>query len=132
PRLRPNLDQALADSLSEIPEGNGKLFGRDLGRFVADQTLAWRRTDGMDRKLAYSSPSAPGIWERTPPDFAEPVLPQWPYLMPFASDLNRAAHPKDPPKLTDQEYTVAFKEVKELGAKGSKKRTKDQTEIALF
>jgi hypothetical protein len=132
PRLRDTFDKALKESLTEVSEGNGKIFGRDLGRFTAERVLAWRSNDGMDRKTTYAPQAAPGVWQRTPPDFAEPLLPQWAGLAPFAMNQRIQLHPKDPPRLTDRVYTAAFKEVKELGAANSTTRTKDQTEIALF
>src|SRR5437899_5233744 len=49
PGLQSDWDKALAESLAELPDGDSKLFGRDLGRFVADRILAWRSQDGMDR-----------------------------------------------------------------------------------
>jgi membrane-associated phospholipid phosphatase len=131
PRLQATWDQALAESLAGLPDGDGKLFGRDLGIFVADRMLAWRSDDGMDRSVSYDPQAAPGVWQRTPPGFAEPLLPQWRHLTPFAVDHGRIAV-KDPPRLTDPEYTTAFKEVKQLGRADSKTRTKEQTEIAEF
>ena len=116
----------LAESLAELPDGDSKLFGRDLGRFVADRILAWRSQDGMDRVATYAPQAAPGVWQRTPPDFADPLLPQWRHVAPFAIEQGRI-HPKDPPRLTDPEYTKAFKEVKQLGEANSKLRTKEQT-----
>ena len=50
----------------------------------------------------------------------------------FLSSFPGEFTPKDPPRLTDAEYTTAFHEVKELGAANSKTRTRDQTEIARF
>ncbi|HEV3204970.1 MAG TPA: phosphatase PAP2 family protein [Gemmataceae bacterium] len=132
PRLRNTFDQALAQSLAQLPDGNGKIFGRDLGGFVADRILAGRIRDGMDRQTTYAPREGPGIWQRTPPDFAAPLLPHWSGLTPFAMDGRIQLHPKDPPRLTDAVYTTAFKEVKELGGANSKARTKDQTEISYF
>jgi membrane-associated phospholipid phosphatase len=132
PRLRNTFDKALADSLAQLPEGNGKVFGRDLGRFTAERILAWRSQDGMERRAIYAPAPAPGVWQRTPPDFAEPLLPHWRGLAPFAMDQRIRLHPKYPPGLTDPAYTVAYKEVKALGAVNSTARTKEQTEIAHF
>ena len=132
PRQRGTFDEALAEALAAIPEGNGKLAGKDLGRFVGERVLAWRSRDGVDRQVNYAPEAAPGVWQRTPPDYAEPVLPHWPQLKPFAMDERDRPHPKELPRLTDTAYTKAFNEVKELGAADSKTRTKDQTEIARF
>jgi len=132
PRQRATLDQALRESLSDVPEGDGKAFGKHLGQYVAERVLHWRSQDGMDRQMTYAPEAAPGVWQRTPPDFAEPLLPHWRHLLPFALDENNRPHPKGPPDLTDEVYTKAFKEVKELGAAQSQSRTKDQTEIARF
>jgi hypothetical protein len=132
PRRRERLDRALDDSLAEVADGDGKAFGKHLGLFTAERILAWRGGDGADRKATYDPQAAPGVWQRTPPDFAEPLLPHWPEVRPFAMDKNSPIRPKDPPRLSDAAYVQAFNEVKELGNAKSKVRTKDQTEIALF
>lgn len=132
PRRREVLDRALTESLADIPEGNGKTFGTQLGRWVADQVLAWRAQDGADRRATYAPDAAPGVWQRTPPDFADPVLPHWPSLTPFAMTEDTKPHPADPPRLADPAYVAAFREVKALGRADSKARTRDQTEIAYF
>ena len=132
PGQRALFDKALTQSLAELPDSDGKLFGADFGRFVTERVLAWRSRDGMDQRSAYAPEAAPGVWQRTPPDFADPVLPHWRGVAPFAMRPENPLHPKDPPRLTDAEYTTAFHEVKELGAANSKTRTRDQTEIARF
>jgi membrane-associated phospholipid phosphatase len=131
PGLRTRLDKALNEALAELPDGDGKFFGKDLGRFVAERVVARRGDDGMERVATYAPAPAPGAWQRTPPDFAEPLLPQWRHVTPFAITKN-PPHPKAPPRLTDPEYTKAFKEVKQLGEANSKLRTREQTEIAHF
>lgn len=132
PAERATFDKVLSESMAGGADGNGKTFGRDLGHFVAGRVLASRNEDGMELVVAYAPQAAPGVWQRTPPDFAEPVLPHWPQVKPFAMGRDKPLHPKDPPRLTDPEYATAFSEVKELGAVNSLTRTKDQTEIAHF
>jgi hypothetical protein len=128
PRLRTTLDKGFADSLAEVPEGYAKDCGKNLGRFTAERILAWRREDGMERKATYVPQAAPGVWQRTPPDFAQPLLPQWPSLAPFAMDRSTRLHPKDPPRLNEPAYTTSFNEVKDLGAANSKTRSREQTD----
>lgn len=132
PRQRGRFDLALADSLAALPGGATKTFGADLGRFVAERVLAWRARDNLNGRATYEPAAAPGVWQRTPPDFAEPLLPQWPGLTPFGVDARERFRPRPPPRLTDPAYTTAYREAKELGRYDSPTRTREQTEIALF
>lgn len=132
PRQRFRFDQALSESLAPIPDGPAKSFGVDLGRFVGERVLAWRVRDNVSGRATYDPAPAPGVWQRTPPDYAEPLLPQWHGLTPFGVDARDRFTPRPPPQLTDPAYTAAFREVKEVGRYDSPTRTREQTEIALF
>jgi hypothetical protein len=132
PRERVAFDRALAADLASVPEGPGKAGGVALGRFVADRMLEWRSRDGFDGEGRFLPVAAPGMWQRTPPDFAEPLLPHWPALTPFAVTPSERPRPRDPPRLTDAAYTAAFQEVKEIGAANSRTRSAEQTLIARF
>jgi membrane-associated phospholipid phosphatase len=86
----------------------------------------------MERKVTYAPAPGPGVWRKTPPNFADPLLPQWAGLTPFAIAPDNRLRPKDPPRLGESAYTTAYKEVKEIGAANSKTRSREQTEIARF
>src|SRR5215831_14051336 len=119
-------------ALADVPDGTGKTDGIAVGRFVAEQTLISRVTDGANAVVNYTPGTAPGDWRPTPPGFAPAQTPQWPAVTPFALDSGSQFRPGPPPALTSPEYTAAFNEVKSLGRVDSTARTPQQTEVARF
>ena len=133
PGQKTALDAALANSLASIANGAGKSDGIALGNTVAQKTLDWRSTDGSSNVYTYNPTPGPGIWS---PD---PLHPQqtplgvgWGNVTPFAIQSGKQFMPGPPPALDSAEYTAAYNEVKEYGAKNSSVRTADQTQIGIF
>jgi hypothetical protein len=125
-------DAALATTLADVPDGPAEAWGVDLGRASAETILALRRFDGSDVTLNYSTASLPGQWRPTPEGFAAPLLPQWPFVVPFALARPDEVRPAGPPALTSTEYAADVDEVRRLGRANSTERTPDQTQIARF
>jgi uncharacterized protein (TIGR03118 family) len=118
--------------LAGIPDGQAKADGIAVGRFVAEQTLISRATDGANASVPYTPGTAPGDWRPTPPAFAPAQTPQWPFVTPFALDSGSQFRPGPPPALTSAVYTAGFNEVKDLGRVDSTVRTSQETEVARF
>jgi membrane-associated phospholipid phosphatase len=131
PAQRLFFDAVLRGSLARIPNP-GERSGVRLGRFVAGKILDLRRNDGANAVVTYTPGTNPGDWQKTPPGFANAVLPQWPNVTPFALSSGAQLRPAGPPALTSAQYTAAFNEVKSLGRFDSTTRTPEQTAIALF
>jgi uncharacterized protein (TIGR03118 family) len=119
-------------ALASVPDGPGKTDGIAVGRFVAEQTLISRVTDGANAFVPYTPGAAPGDWRPTPPGFAPAQTPQWPFVTPFALDSGSQFRPGPPPALTSAAYTAAFNEVKAFGRADSTVRTPQETEAARF
>jgi uncharacterized protein (TIGR03118 family) len=119
-------------SLSGVPDGPAKTDGIAVGRFVAEQTLIARATDGANAVVNYTPGTAPGDWRPTPSAFAPAQTPQWPDVTPFALHSGSQFRPGPPPALTGADYTAAFNEVKDLGRVDSTVRTAQQTDVARF
>jgi uncharacterized protein (TIGR03118 family) len=119
-------------ALANIPDGQAKNDGIAVGRFVAEQTLIGRATDGAAAFVPYTPGNNPGDWRPTLPAFAPAQTPQWPFVTPFALQSASQFRPPPPPALTSPEYTAAFNEVQDLGRIDSTVRTPEQTEIAKF
>jgi PAP2 superfamily len=126
-------DTALAADLAGIPPGTAML-GVAVGQEVARQILAWRSTDGANTPVPYVPGTGPGVWQPTPPAFLAAAAPQWATVTPFCIPGDSAFRPPptELPDLNSPAYTVAFDEVKSLGARDSTARTAQQTEIARF
>ena len=66
PQQRSMLNDALQDSLDDVPNGAPKLKGILYGRFVATLTLVSRLFDGASRQVEYVVNPAPGHWSPDP------------------------------------------------------------------
>ena len=119
-------------AITDIPDGPAKAEGIAVGRYVGQQTLIWRSTDGSNAVVDYTPGNNPGDWRPTPPGFQPAQTPQWPFVTPFAIESGSQFRSPPPPALTSPEYTAAFNEVKDLGRADSTVRTPEQTEIAQF
>src|SRR5262245_53196815 len=132
PKHKRTFDEALTASFAELRPGESRNCGEDLGRFVADQVLQWRRDDLTETATDYSPRSTPGLWQPTAPAFKPALMPEWGRSRPFAVQAGARLRPSGPPALGSEKYVAAFREVRALGGKDTAKRTAEQTEIALF
>jgi hypothetical protein len=125
-------DAALTSSLEAIPEGTAKSDGISVGAAVAEKMIAWRVADGFDKKVSDSPGTAPGAWQRTPPNMVPGVLPQFGGVTPFGLKSATQFEAKGRPALTSAEFVRDYSEIKALGSRDSKVRTADQTAAAIF
>ncbi|MFL6291456.1 MAG: vanadium-dependent haloperoxidase [Thermoanaerobaculia bacterium] len=132
PAQKATFDSALATSLAAIPNGIEKTAGIAWGESVAAQILAVRHDDGSGTTVDYGAPTGANWWAATPPAFALPLLPNWPYVQPWAMTSGSPFRQGPPPSSTSSEYAQSFDEVKRLGRSDSTERTPEQTQIALF
>jgi hypothetical protein len=135
-------DQALADTLAEVPDGAAETKGVELGVSVATKVLADHGGDdpfATDTNYVYAN--VPGGYQPTFPDFLSPPMnPGWghckPWCMLTGSQFRATRGPLGYAKmgnlLKSARYAEQYNEVKELGRRFSKSRTADQTEIAWF
>jgi len=126
------LDPALAASLAAIPDGAAEDKGVAVGAEVAAGIVALRANDHRFDVVPYVFGSGPGVYQRTPPAFPNPVNTQGPFITPFA--LKRASQFRayGPPDLTSARYAADLAEVRKMGAAEGSKRTATQSEIARF
>jgi len=132
PGQQPMLDLALADSLGQIPAGQGKTDGVELGESVGDAIIALRSTDGWNDFVPYNPAGGVGLWEPTFPMFDEALAPQWADLQPFAMQRPDQFLSPGPPPLDSAEYAAAVNEVQSVGRATGSSRDADQTQIARF
>jgi hypothetical protein len=126
------INAALTRTLSTITDGAGKTAGIELGNTVADQIFAWRSNDGAKTQVPYQNSTEIGKWQPSLPNFGGALYPQWPLLKPYALDAGSQFRPNGLPSLNSAEYTAAYNEVSQLGARNSTARTADQTQTAQF
>jgi hypothetical protein len=103
-----------------------------LGQAIGEAMLEMRAGDGANADSDYASGDQPGDWIPTEPDFADPLLPQWRYLEPFAIDSPVSFRPSPPPPIDSAAYAASVDQVMQIGGTESLIRTSDQSEIATF
>ncbi len=127
-----SLDAAAFTSLAAIPDGPPKTLGIAWGESVATQILDLRAHDHSGDVVTANLPLGAVWWEKTPPAFADPLLPNWPAVTPWGIGSVAQFRPDPPPIPASAEYTAAYDEVRLLGRSNSTFRTPEQTQIALF
>ena len=133
PTFQTTLDVELQTSLAQIPDGPNKQQGIAIGRSAADQIVALRSNDGSGAQPApFVFGNAPGDYQSTPPNFANPQFTEWSRVTPFALDQASQFRPAAPAPLTSRTYTDAFNEVKSFGVRHSTAATADQALAGRF
>ncbi len=136
PNEKPTLDTLLAQSLADVPDGEAKQHGLDLGKTAAVDIFTLRIGDGASATATYPGSTDPGKWRPTPrADLSTPLAalePFWRSVKPFALTSPDQVRPAPPPEITSAEFATAYLETKSLGKSNSATRTAEQTQIANF
>jgi hypothetical protein len=117
--------------LAEIPSGQAKRNGVDLGARVAARVLAWRAGDGLDGSVPYEQrPPGPGVWEPTAP--TPPIGLSLTRVRPLSLRAVNQLRPTGPQPLAGAGYARDVAEVRRFGRIDSTERTAAQTETVHF
>jgi hypothetical protein len=130
PGQRESLDAAREESLAVIGDGRRKDNGIAIGEEVAQVLLQIH--DGVIPDVPYTPDTGPGVWQPTPPAFANALLPGFAQVTPLALISASQFLPGPPPPLLSDEWTRDFNEVKVYGVATGSLRTAEQTETGLF
>src|SRR6185369_10566188 len=130
--IKARLDADYASSLAEIPAGEAKAKGIEVGAAAAAAMLANRAGDGRFGAPGFPVPAAPGPGEWRPNPVNDPNA--WVRnVRPSTLPRPEYFHTSGPPlPLTSAEYTTEFNEVKALGRVDSATRTAAQTSLAYW
>jgi hypothetical protein len=131
-RLLPNqqasIDTAYQAALAAIPDGAAKASGIAAGERAAAAVFAQRAADVVAGAETYRPHTTAGAYVPT----AAPAAVQWSQRAPWLMASSAQFRPGPPPALASAAYAREYDEVKELGARGSSKRSAEQTEIGRF
>jgi hypothetical protein len=128
------LNGEYAISLAAIPNSPEKTARIATGQAAAAAMIAARANDGSS-PLEFFIPtsSQPGYWQLTPScTSAGGLFFNWQNMTPFGIPSASQFRLGPPPALTSGRYTLAYDEVKALGAENSTERSQDGTNIAWF
>jgi hypothetical protein len=130
--------QATYDAnLANVPDGDSKTGGIEVGEAAAAAMLTARQDDGRGVPFSYEQGTDPGEWRSGPPqgplgivavDPAAWVGNVEPFLVPDVDRLRT----EGPNPVTSEAYAADFNEVKRLGSLTSTRRTADQTAASIF
>lgn len=125
------LDASLAASLADIPDGPGRDHGIAVGEAAAAAMIQERADDGAEPPAEHLPDSdAPGVWQLTPDCPASGGLfAHWPDVEPFALRRADQFRSDPPPPLDSAAYTWAYREVKAVGGRDSRQRSKNRTDV---
>jgi hypothetical protein len=129
--IKARLDAEYASSLAEIPAGQAKAKGIEVGAAAAKAMLANRAGDGRFGAPGFPVPAAPGPGEWRPNPVNDPNA--WVRnVRPFVLPSPETFHTSGPSSLTSGQYTAEFNEVKGLGRATGSTRTAAQTSLAQW
>lgn len=116
--------------LEQVPEGQPKQQGLDLGKKSAKAIIQLRKGDGHQKQGDYTPMTKPGDYQYTPGWDGWVLKPDFNYARPFCMDSITQFRSPEPPALDSETYTQSYREVKAYGVKNSSVRTNDQTHYA--
>jgi hypothetical protein len=128
PSQQASIDSAYRAALSAIADGQAKKDGVAVGEKAAAAVLAMCENDGAATPENYRPHTTTGVYVPT----VIPAVAQWPQRRPWVMTNASQFRPGPPPSLNSDVWARDYNEVKALGAKNSKQRTAEQTEIARF
>lgn len=128
PDQKPDLDMALAASLSGIADTESKSKGIDLGQQAAAGVIALRANDGSTAQESYRFYTKPGFYVPT----AVPLFSTTGATTPWVMTSGSQFRPEPPPALDSETWTRDLNEIREIGGRNSSKRTAEQTTIGRF
>jgi hypothetical protein len=132
PESAASLEAALTVGLANILDGEPKVKGISLGRIAAAKMLDGRKDDGWNATASYAPGSGRGIWVPTPPAHAAALLPHWGKVTPFALKTGDQFRPGAPAAIDSPRYLKELREVFEVGATNSSRRSPELTDAARF
>ncbi len=132
--IQARLDAEYASSLAEIPEGQAKAKGIEVGAAAAAAMLANRSGDGRFGAPGFPVPAVPGPGEWRPlgPNFVNDPNGWVRTVQPFTLPSPEYFHTSGPSALTSAQYAAEFNEVKALGPATGSTRTDAQTLLAYW
>ena len=127
PAQQAAIEAACQAALASVPEGPAKAAGIVIGERAAGTTFAQRASDSITAE-AYRPHTTAGVYVPT----AAPAAPTWSLRTTWQLTSPAQFRAAPPPALTSVTWARDYNEVKDFGAKGSTKRSAEQTEIARF
>lgn len=128
PTQRTGIDAAVQTALSTLPDDAVRAEHLAAGERAAQRVLAGRVGDVSAVADTYRPHATPGVYVPT----VSPAVPHWVLRKPWLLQRVDQFRPGPPPALGSALWERDYNELKVLGARDSKQRTAEQTDIARF
>jgi hypothetical protein len=128
PAQQASIETAYKAVLAKIDESPAKAAGIAYGELAADRVIARRADDNAAAPNEYRPHTAAGTYVPT----AMPAVTNWMQRKPWLMASTAQFRPAPPPSLSSDAWVRDFNEVKTMGAKDSKRRTDEQSQVARF
>ncbi len=127
PLLNTQTEAAYQKALGEVPDGDARRRGIEIGEKAAADILS-KHTDDIGKIEPYRPVTTPGVYVPTTFPLGYAVAQHKPWFMKSGSQFR----PGPPPALNSAQWARDYNETKTLGSATSAVRTPEQTEIARF
>lgn len=128
PAQRAAIDTAYQAALGALAQDAARAQHLAAGERAAQRVLAARADDMPRTPDTYRPHTTPGAYVPT----TLPAVTQWPQRKPWLLERADQFRPGPPPALDSARWVRDFNEIKALGARESKQRSAEQTEIGRF
>lgn len=128
PAQRPAIDAAFQAAVAHLPDDAQRTQLVALGERAAQRVLAQRANDMPRQADDYRPHTTPGVYVPT----VVPAVTQWALRKPWLLERADQFRPGPPPALTSERWALDYNELKSLGARESKQRGAERTEIGRF
>jgi hypothetical protein len=128
--IKTRLNAEYASSMAEIPAGQAKAKGIEVGAAAAAAMLANRAGDGRFGAPGFTVGTGVGEWRPIPPANVNDPNAWVRNVRPFTLPRSEYFHTPGPFAVTSSQYTAEFNEVKALGRATDSTRTEGQTLLA--
>ena len=136
PQQARSFRSAYTAAMANVPAGNARAKGIDLGRKVASAILAERSNDNSNLSMSYTPSDLPGYHQ---PDPLHPHqgfhAPHWGFVDPFVMTNVHSHLSSPPPALDSFEYAVGYQHLLDFGGDGIQYptlRSRQQTVTGIF
>lgn len=128
PNEKPAIDSAYQAAIDRIPAGAARDQGVQVGEKAATMLLERGAADGANAVDEYVPYTTPGRYVPT----MTPAATTWPNRKTWALEKASQFRPGPPPALDSDTWKRDYEEIVAVGAKASKTRTAEQTDMAKF
>jgi PAP2 superfamily len=128
PAQRPAIEAAYQAALAQAPQDPARAQQLAAGERAAQRVLAARADEMPKAAESYRPHTTPGVYVAT----ALPAATQWPQRKPWSMERVDQFRPGPPPSLASERWARDYNEIKAVGARDSKQRSTEQTDIGRF